>query len=289
MNNREIMNNLEKMLEMENKSESTYWRYSKVIVQMMEYFKGRNLSKLKEEEILSYAYHLHESKISVRTYNGKIAAIRYMYRKVVKREVGEAYLPLKRNEKRSERNIPSEEEIKEIIEKCEDIELLSFIMLGVGSGLRISEIASLKVSDIKKGKNKIVVIGKGKRTRETIVDEITLQVLRRYYVKERKYDNEYLFSRRNNIKGYVKLDEIGRRIKKYMESLGMEYTMHDFRRAFATILYKGEVDLVTIKRYLGHDSIETTMKYINIEKYRIKKEVLPTEQIFSKTSIRGVV
>ena len=209
-----------------------------------------------------------------------------MYRKVIKREVGDAYLPLKRNEKRKERNIPSEEEIKRIIENCEDQELLSFIMLGVGSGLRISEIASLKVRDIKRGKHKIVVVGKGKRERETIVDEITLQVLRKYYVIRREYDNEYLFSRKT-IKGYVKADEIGRKLKKYMEKQGMEYTMHDFRRGFATILYKGEVDLVTIKRYLGHDSIETTMKYINNEKYRIKKEVLPTEQIFSKTSIRS--
>ena len=54
MNNREIMNNLERMLEMENKRESTYWRYSRAIEKMMKYYKGRKLSKLKNEEILNY-------------------------------------------------------------------------------------------------------------------------------------------------------------------------------------------------------------------------------------------
>lgn len=51
-----------------------------------------------------------------------------------------------------------------------------------------------------------------------------------------------------------------------------------------TILYRLEVDLITIKRYLGHDSIETTMKYINMAEYETKKEVSPVKEILSKTS-----
>ena len=69
----------------------------------------------------------------------------------------------------------------------------------------------------------------------------------------------------------------------------MDYTMHDFRRVFATVLYIAGVDLVSIKKYLGHDSIETTMKYINVDRYLNKKEVSPINELFGGTkSKQGV-
>lgn len=283
MTNREVYNSLEKMLEMENKSNSTYMRYAKAINEMETYLKNKNLSDLKEEQIGQYAYYLHKQSKSSRTYNSKIAAIRYMYRKAIKRPIEDCYLPLKRNEKKAERIIPSKDEMAKIIKNCKDIELLSFIMLASGSGLRISEIASLKIANIIKGRNIIEVIGKGKRQRTTVVDDVTLNVLRRYYKYNRVLDNEYLFSRRNH-RGYIKTDEVTRRLRKYLEEMNMNYTMHDFRRVFATIMYEAGVDLITIQRYLGHDSIVTTMKYINIEKYEQKKEVSPINEIFRKTS-----
>lgn len=283
MTNREIYNNLERMLEIENKSNNTYMRYAKAISEMEIYFKKKKLSELKEEQIGQYTYYLHQQSKSSRTYNSKIAAIRYMYRKAVKRPIEDCYLPLKRNEKKAERIIPSKDEMAKIIKNCQDIELLSFIMLASGSGLRMSEIATLKITNIIKGRNTIEVIGKGQRQRTTVIDDVTLNVLRHYYKNNRAVDNEYLFSRRNH-RGYIKTDEITRRLRKYLEEMSMKYTMHDFRRVFATIMYETGVDLITIKRYLGHDSIVTTMKYINIEKYEQKKEVSPINEIFRKTS-----
>ena len=284
--NREVYNNLEKMLEIENKSAVTFMRYAKAVREMEEYFKGKNLRKLKDEEIGEYAYYLHKKTKSTRTYNSKIAAIRYTYRKAIKRCVADCYLPLKRNNKKSERIIPSKEEMVKIITNCEDLELLCFIMLSVGSGLRRTEIATLKVKDIIKGRYTISVIGKGQRERKTVIDDATLAILRKYYGTKREENNDYLFSRKN-YKGYVNANEITRNLRKYLNGLGMNYTLHDFRRVFATVMYKAGVDLVTIKRYLGHDSIETTMKYINVEKYEQKKEVSPINEILSKTS-RGV-
>ena len=281
--NREVYNNLEKMLEIENKSAITFMRYAKAVGEMEIYFNGKSLKKLSDEEIGEYAYYLHKNTKSARTYNSKIADIRYTYRKAIKRSVADCYLPLKRNNKKTERIIPSKEEMVKIITKCEDIELLCFIMLAAGSGLRRTEIATLKVTDIIKGRNTISVIGKGQRERKTVIDEATLEVLRRYYVTKREENNEYLFSRKS-YKGYVSADEITRKLQKYLNGLGMKYTMHDFRRVFATVMYEAGVEIVAIKRYLGHDSIETTMKYINIEKYEQKKEVSPINEILSKTS-----
>ena len=281
--NREIYNNLEKMLKMENKSETTFERYAKAIREMELYFKEKSLKRLSDEEIFEYAYYLHEKTKSTRTYNSKIAAIRYVYRKVIRRVVLDSYLPLKRNNKIEPKIIPNEREMQEILTKCNDLELMCIMLLASGSGLRRNEIATLKVENIKKGKNIIVVTGKGQRERITIIDDKTIEYLRKYYVKEREEDNEYIFSRRN-YKGHIRADEITRRIKEYLRNLGMDYTLHDFRKVFATILYILKVDVITIKRYLGHDSIETTMKYINIEKYGQKKEVSPVNEILSKTS-----
>ncbi len=285
--NREVYNNLEKMLEMENKSTITFMRYAKAVREMEVYFDGKSLSKLSDEQISDYAYYLHKNTKSTRTYNSKIAALRYTYRKAIKRCVADCYLPLKRNNKKSERIIPSKEEMVKIITNCQDLELLCFIMLAAGSGLRRTEIATLKVTDIIKGRYTISVVGKGQRERKTVIDDATLEVLRKYYVTKRQENNEYLFSRKS-YRGYVNADEITRNLRNYLYGLGMNYTLHDFRRVFATVMYEAGVDLVAIKRYLGHDSIETTMKYINIEKYEQKKEVSPINEILSKTSTRSV-
>ena len=286
--NREIYNDLEKMLKMENKSDTTFERYARALREMDLYFKGKSLKKLSDEEIFEYACHLHAVTKTARTYNNKIAAIRYIYRKVLRRVVLDSYLPLKRNNKIEPKIIPSQSEMQKIIMDCEDLELLCIILLGVGSGLRLNEIATLKVKDIQKGRNTILVTGKGQRQRITIIDEEALKELRKYYSNERGEKNEYLFSRKN-YHGHIKPDEITRRMKIYLRNLGMDYTVHDFRRVFATVLYIAGVDLVTIKKYLGHDSIETTMKYINVDRYLNKKEVSPINELFGDTkSKQGV-
>ena len=83
--NKEIYNELERKLEIENKSKLTLERYTKTIQDMDIYFKERDMYKIKEKEIEEYVYYLHKNTKSPRTYNGKIAAIRYLYKIVTKK------------------------------------------------------------------------------------------------------------------------------------------------------------------------------------------------------------
>ena len=271
--NKEIYNELERKLEIENKSKLTLERYTKTIQDMDIYFKERDMYKIKEKEIEEYVYYLHKNTKSPRTYNGKIAAIRYLYKKVLKKEV-EDILLLKRIPKK-DKIIPSEEEVIMLFENCKDEELRLSMLLSIGSGLRIGEITTLKISEIKSKRYVIEKTGKGGKTREVPIEESVIEELRKYYkdTRERIKGNEYIFSR-NNYKGHIENEEIRRKLKRLNKEVGLNgYTIHDLRSVFATLMYMKTKDVVKVQRYLGHDDIRTTMKYINIEKYTNKKEI----------------
>ena len=149
------------------------------------------------------------------------------------------------------------------------------MLLSIGSGLRKGEITTLKISEIKSKRYVIEKTGKGGKTREVPIEESVIEELRKYYkdTRERIKGNEYIFSR-NNYKGHVENDEISRKLKKINKEAGVDgYTIHDLRSVFATLMYMKTKDVVKVQRYLGHDDIRTTMKYINIEKYTNKKEI----------------
>ena len=93
--NRKIYNALERTLEKEGKSNGTYREYFANIKNMEQYFEGRNLKEVTIDELSQYVTYLDE-KYNKRTYNNHIAALRYLYKKVIKRKYMLSVLNLKR-------------------------------------------------------------------------------------------------------------------------------------------------------------------------------------------------
>ena len=280
--NENLFSQVQLMLQLENKSANTFGRYKSALMELEAFYPNRDLSTLSNDELRAYCLHLSNVVKAPTTYNGKVAALRYTYRIALNRRVDSYYLSLKRNPKRAPRLIPSRKEVKQIIDNCHETELACFFLLAGNSGLRRNEIATLKVNDIIKGRNLIRVTGKGGRERITVIDESVLKVLRYYYVKKRQVNNEYLFSRNTRL-GHISADSITSKVNHYYAKLGMNYSLHDFRRVFATVLFLANVNIITIMEYLGHSSLNTTLKYINVDRYLDKKEVAPINLLLDDT------
>ncbi len=149
-------------------------------------------------------------------------------------------------------------------------------MLLYSTGMRLSEIASLKITDIDSGNMRIKVVqGKGAKDRYTILSEQVLLELRAYYII---YKPEiYLFN------GCAKGRPISHRniehlVQKALAGAGLQsknYTVHTIRHSFATHLVDNGTDLHTVKELLGHRNLQTTLRYLHLTSTRIQSIVNP--------------
>ena len=114
----------------------------------------------------------------------------------------------------------------------------------------------------------IMVLGKGNKERTVFIDDITAMLLKRY-MNTRKDDSEPLFVG----KGLERLQPGGVRIMlKRLESRSGVPNVHPhrFRRTLATNLIDRGMPLQEVAAILGHEKLDTTMKYVYVSKTNVK-------------------
>jgi len=144
------------------------------------------------------------------------------------------------------------------------------------TGIRASELASLKTSDLNFDIGYLRCIGKGRRERIIPVGKTALSVTTDYLRDLRPKltkpfsDNFLLLSRTGRPMGRI---EIWRIIKKYAILAGMprNLTVHTLRHCFATHLLAGGADLRSLQEMLGHVDIATTQIYTHVDNERLRK------------------
>lgn len=151
-----------------------------------------------------------------------------------------------------------------------------------GSGMRISELVSLKTSQIDKT-GRIFIQGKGKKQRFVYLTERAKKHIDNY-LKERTDHSPYLFvpERGANVSEGkpISTNYLQMKIKKYRELLGINVptSAHSLRHGFATYLAEKGANPAAIQILLGHESLDTTTRYVHAsDKYaeRTHKEFHP--------------
>ena len=145
-----------------------------------------------------------------------------------------------------------------------------------GSGLRISEAANLKVSDIDSEGGRIFIRkGKGSRDRYALLPKRTLEVLREYWTEV--HPKDWLFLTKNGTKMTEKA--IQDAWKSIVERSGIpkRITVHTLRHCFATHLLNEGNNVFAIKRLLGHVRIDTTTWYLQFADSEILKLKSPLD------------
>ena len=257
------------LLLLRNCSNRTVSNYLSCINRFKNYYKRKDLEKLNEDDILEYLKNnFINIGCSAATINVNRAAIKYYYLVNFNKEFSNILLP--------QTKIPSR--FPKIISKQDFIKLFNsefnlkhklWIILAYGSGLRISEVASLKVSDILTNEHKIRVIGKGNKERYAPLPDFTLKLLRLYWIQNKdKITNDYFFPGlyRNRINTYTSEFTIKGAFQKIKENNGLDnsITFHTLRHSYATEFIKNGGDIWELKNILGHSSINTTSIYLHM-------------------------
>ena len=257
---------------------TTVYSYIEDLYKYLEYMDKKNINtykKIKYEDITDYLKFLHENNYKVTSITRKIVSIK-LFHKYLNETYNIPNVSLKITNPKFYRKLPNILTIEEV-DNLLDIKLTSafdyrnkaMLELMYSSGLRVSELVNLKLSDINLEHGYVKCFGKGKKERIVPIGEIAKEYLELYI-------NEY---RNSMLKGYytenIFLNNHGKEmtrqgffliIKKIAEEkqIDKNITPHMLRHSFATHLLNNGADLRTIQEMLGHSNISTTQIYTNV-------------------------
>lgn len=169
------------------------------------------------------------------------------------------------------------EELKKLIESPDQFEKNKVVSIRnrailetlFSTGMRISEVVNLKISEIDKT-GRIFIRGKGKKERFVYLTPRAQKYIKKYLEVRGDMDSPYLFipyrGKNVNLKDKkISPNYLEEKVKKYRELLGLNIpvSVHGIRHAFATYLAESGANPAAIQILLGHESLDTTTRYVH--------------------------
>ena len=272
MNKREKIQKVIDILTMGGRSKKTIDNYVCAISRFLDYFEGKDISKLNESDVIEYIKNNYLNKqCAANTYNMNISAIKYFYSVNYNKELNNKLLPHAKLVKKLPTIIEKETFIT-ILNEEKNLKHKCWLLLGYCSGLRIEEVVRVKIKDINSKEHELKILGKRKKERFTVLPDITIKYLRLYY--KDTYRKE--FFHKENSTGYLFEGNQGSEhinvntVTNYFSEIKRKYkldndiTFHSLRHSFATNFIKAGGDPFTLKSMLGHSSLNTTSIYIHM-------------------------
>ena len=256
------------------KTQSLYHRAARDL----ERYYNKPPDQLNEDDVKSFLHSIvTDRKLSQSSLKITYSALRFLYETTLGRGWVIDRIPYPK----TTRMIPhvlSKGDIQRIFDATATLKQKAMLMVTYSAGLRASETAKLKITNIDSSRMLIrVEQGKGNKDRHTLLSQVALTTLREYWKEYRP--KEWLFPRDTNPLEHVPVATIQMAFKraKRQANVRKPASCHTLRHSFATHLLEAEVDLHTIQLLLGHSSIRTTTVYLHVSTKSIAKIVSPLD------------
>lgn len=225
---------------------------------------GKSPDLISIAELKHYLFNrIDQNMLSVSSVNQTISAFKILFKDVLGRD----WDPVRIKRPRRPKLLPvvfSNEEISHLLGSIRNRKHYCLIALAYASGLRLSEVISLKPCDIDSDRMQLKVRGgKGSKDRYTLLPAVLLEKLREYFRSYRPVT--YLFEGQKPGRPYsAKSGQCV--LKKAMESAGItkKASFHTLRHSFATHLLEQGTNVRIIQELLGHRSLKTTTVYLHV-------------------------
>ncbi len=272
---------LEYLVVVKKHSDNTIINYRVDLLEFME-FTNNNID-IKKDDVNNYLKYLYEQNTSKSSISRKLSSLRSFYNYLLKKEIiDNNYFSLIKNPKKDS-SLPKyvkEEDIDKMFSIPNTrtwigMRNLLIIRMLYATGLRVSELINVKISDINETERTIRVLGKGSKERIVVFGNNTKEALDDYLSRGRRevdfHNSEYLFLNKDGNKlstRYVRkiIDDI-----IFKASIEMHVSPHMLRHTFATSMLNNGADLVSVKDLLGHESLNTTSIYTHVSDDKIRE------------------
>ena len=241
-------------------------------------FLGRSPDTATPEDLRRYQLHLTGTGVRPPTINGTVTALRFFFTVTVDRP--DVTKPL--TFVAEPRKIPvvlDPEEVVRFLEAAPGLKYKAAFAAAYGAGLRVSEVASLKVSDIDSRRMLLrVEQGKGRKDRHAMLSPQLLELLRDWYRVARP--RLWLFPGRDPLQPLT-TRQLNRacHAAARMAEITKRVTPHTLRHSFATHLLEQNIDIRVIQVLLGHAKLDTTALYTRVATNTIRAVMSPLDRL----------
>ncbi len=259
-------------------AKTTQQAYLHAVTELSEYY-HRSPETLSTQEMHDYLVHLSQERgLAWGTCNGRVHALRFFYHVTLGRP--DVALVLPRAKEPSKLPVMwSQHDIRNLLKAAPDQRARVLLKTAYGTGMRINELVRLKTTDIDSERVSVrVEQGKRNKDRYTLLSHDLLLELRAYWGTHRC--DPWLFPNRQRTQpiSCVTAHRIFHKAKA-RAGITKPGAMHALRHAFATHLLEAGTDLYTIQRLLGHNSIQTTLRYFQLSRNHLRNTRSPLDRL----------
>ncbi len=241
---------------------------------------GKDILTAEAEDIYNFLLWLKGEGYSGASTERKLAAIKSMYKYLLSRNLVKINQAKLVSYPRKSQKLPvvlSMDEVTELLELPEPRDFFSardraILELLYATGIRLSELVGLNVSDLNLADRFLRVKGKGGKERIVPFGVPARKALKKYLTFRTEAREDALFL--NKFKKRLSARWVEKLIEKYIRltSIRKKVSPHKLRHSFATHLLMMGADIRTIQELLGHSSLSTTQKYTHLDLETLRKE-----------------
>jgi integrase/recombinase XerD len=287
MTKEEVLAKLKFDVELRGLSKHTQTEYYMKVKLFQDHF-DKPATELGVEDVRQFLHYLTTVKKlspeSVNTYN---SGLRFLYGVTLNINLNQRQIPHHRKQRKFP-DILTQEEIQTLFNVCDNLRDKCILMTLYGGGLRLSEVSSLKVSDIDSDKMQLFIRNaKGGKDRFALLSQANLEMLRAYWKAYRP--KEWLFYSRNHTGTHITPRAVQNIFHKYVSKakITKDVTVHTLRHSFATHLLESGTSIYNIKQLLGHSNINTTCVYLHLVKIESLNVTSPLDQMAALEKANG--
>ena len=270
-------------------AENTVTAYKYDLEQLSSFFPGKNIKDLSKQDLKNYIIMLDSKGYSAKSVLRKVSCLRDFFKFLITENIITENPAINLDTPKKEKNLPdflTQEEVFRMIETAAKSKKFIFrrdgamISLMYASGLRVSELVSLKMSAINFEKSLVFIKGKGSKERIVPIADSAIDYLSAYiderecFLKKNKSD--YLFPSAKNPASALTRDVFFRQLKTLAILCGInpeKIHPHILRHSFATFLINHNTGLRSVQKMLGHENIVTTEIYTHVLSDNLKNAV----------------
>jgi len=280
--NAQVLPTMQQVLQLKSYSTSTQRTYLNEMAQFLKTIKlepADNFTTQRLKDYLQYCY--STLKLTENTIHSRMNAMKFYYEQVLLRE--KLFWEIPRPKKRIELpKVISEEKIIAALFSVANLKHRAILLTAYSAGLRVSEVVSLKITDIDSDRMQIAIRGgKGKKDRMATLSLFCLQLLREYVTVYKP--KIFLFEGQDSKESYSSRSAqsvFKEAIKSF--NLPPNISFHSLRHSYATHLLENGTDIKYIQDLLGHNDIKTTLRYTHVSIKDLGKIESPLDKIMRK-------
>jgi site-specific recombinase XerD len=219
--------------------------------------------------------HLTENSL-----HSRMNALKYYYEQVLRKE--KFFWEIPRPKKQWQLpNFFNQDEITAILNSVDNVKHKTMLMLAYSSGLRVSEVVSIKTRDIDSNRMCILIKqAKGKKDRIVKLSPVLLIMLREYWRKYKPSRDGVLFQGQYAGEPYsTRSLQLVLAAAKQKAGVLKPGSIHALRHSFATHLLDKGTDVTLIMKLLGHNDIKTTLRYLHVTNRDMLQIISPLDEL----------